>query len=85
MVNTALITGSYGGQGDFAREHTMGQDMSMITVNVGPHAHAQAIPTRHDLLRFQQGSQRQLHRRRDARPPLQAVYYATKSYIKPFL
>ena len=47
MANTALITGSYGGlpdilinnagfggQGDFARERTMEQDMSMIAVNV---------------------------------------------------
>lgn len=77
IINNA----GFGGQGDFARERTMEQDMSMIAVNV-------ETPTR--LLKLflpemiKRGSGKVLNVSSTAAimpGPLQAVYYATKAYI----
>ena len=77
IINNA----GFGGQGDFARERTMAQDMSMIAVNI-------ETPTR--LLKLflpdmiDRGSGRVLNVSSTAAimpGPLQAVYYATKAYV----
>ncbi len=71
----------FGGQGDFARERSMEQDLSMIAVNI-------AAPTR--LLKLflpemiKRGSGKVLNVSSTAATlpgPLQAVYYATKAYV----
>ncbi|WP_034285488.1 SDR family NAD(P)-dependent oxidoreductase [Schaalia suimastitidis] len=71
----------FGGQGDFARERSMEQDLSMIAVNI-------EAPTR--LLKLflpemiKRGSGRVLNVSSTAATtpgPLQAVYYATKAYV----
>ena len=71
----------FGGQGDFARERTLDQDMSMIAINI-------ESPTR--LLKLfllemiKRGSGKVLNVSSTAATtpgPLQAVYYATKAYV----
>lgn len=77
IINNA----GFGGQGDFARERTMEQDMSMIAVNI-------ETPTR--LLKLflpgmiERGAGKVLNVSSTAARlpgPLQAVYYATKAYM----
>lgn len=71
----------FGGQGDFARERTMEQDMSMIAVNI-------ETPTRilklflPDMIERGSGKVLNVSSTAAIMPgPLQAVYYATKSYL----
>lgn len=80
LINNA----GFGGRGDFARERTMEQDMSMMAVNM-------ETPTR--LLKLflpgmiARGSGRVLNVSSTAAVmpgPLQAVYYATKAYMTSF-
>ena len=80
-VDILINNAGFGGQGDFARERTMEQDMSMIAVNI-------ETPTclcklfLHDFIK--RGSGRVLNVSSTAAimpGPLQAVYYATKSYV----
>lgn len=80
-VEILINNAGFGGQGDFARERTMEQDMDMIAVNI-------ETPTR--LLKLflpdmvQRGSGRVLNVSSTAAVmpgPLQAVYYATKAYV----
>lgn len=77
IINNA----GFGGQGDFARERSIEQDMSMIAVNV-------ETPTR--ILKLflpdmiERGNGRVLNVSSTAATmpgPLQAVYYATKAYV----
>lgn len=77
LINNA----GFGGQGDFARERTMEQDMSMIAVNV-------EAPTRMlklflpDMIERGNGKVLNVSSTAAGTPgPLQAVYYATKSYV----
>lgn len=77
IINNA----GFGGQGDFARERTMEQDMSMIAVNV-------ETPTRllklflPDMIRRGSGKVLNVSSTAAIMPgPLQAVYYATKAYV----
>ena len=79
LINNA----GFGGQGDFARERTMQQDMSMIAVNV-------EAPTRMcklflpDLIE-RKGKVLNVSSTAATTPgPLQAVYYATKAYVTSF-
>lgn len=81
QVDYLLNNAGFGGQGDFTRERTMEQDMSMIAVDV-------ETPTR--LLKLflpgmvERGSGRVLNVSSTAAimpGPLQAVYYATKAYL----
>ena len=79
LINNA----GFGGQGDFARERTMQQDMSMIAVNV-------EAPTRMcklflpDLIE-RKGKVLNVSSTAATMPgPLQAVYYATKAYVTSF-
>ena len=80
LINNA----GFGGQGDFARERTMNQDMSMIAVNV-------ETPTRilklflPDMIKRGSGKVLNVSSTAAVMPgPLQAVYYATKSYMTSF-
>lgn len=80
LINNA----GFGGQGDFARERTMDQDMSMIAVNV-------ETPTRilklflKDMIARGSGRVLNVSSTAAVMPgPLQAVYYATKSYMTSF-
>lgn len=80
LINNA----GFGGQGDFARERTMEQDMSMIAVNV-------ETPTRilklflKDMIKRGSGKVLNVSSTAAVMPgPLQAVYYATKSYMTSF-
>ena len=80
-VDILINNAGFGGQGDFARERTMEQDMSMIAVNI-------ETPTRLCKLFLpdfiKRGSGRVLNVSSTAAimpEPLQAVYYATKSYV----
>lgn len=77
IINNA----GFGGQGDFARERTMEQDMSMIAVNV-------ETPTRilklflPDMIDHSSGKVLNVSSTAAMMPgPLQAVYYATKAYV----
>lgn len=77
LINNA----GFGGQGDFARERTMEQDMSMIAVNV-------ETPTRvlklflPDMIKRGSGKVLNVSSTAAVMPgPLQAVYYATKAYM----
>ncbi|OLR55577.1 short-chain dehydrogenase [Hornefia porci] len=81
LPDVIINNAGFGGQGDFARERTMEQDLSMIAVNI-------ETPTRilklflKDMI--QRGSGRVLNVSSTAATmpgPLQAVYYATKSYV----
>ena len=80
LINNA----GFGGRGDFARERTMGQDMSMIAVNV-------EAPTRlcklfiPDMIKRGSGKVMNVSSTAAIMPgPLQAVYYATKAYVTSF-
>lgn len=80
-VDYLINNAGFGGQGDFARERTMEQDMSMIAVNI-------ECPTRLCKLFLpdfiQRGSGKVLNVSSTAAGtpgPLQAVYYATKAYV----
>lgn len=77
LINNA----GFGGQGDFARERTMEQDMSMIAVNI-------ETPTRlcklflPDFIKRGSGKVLNVSSSAAVSPgPLQAVYYATKAYV----
>lgn len=77
IINNA----GFGGQGDFARERTMEQDMSMIAVNI-------ETPTRllklflPDMIERGFGKVLNVSSTAAIMPgPLQAVYYATKAYM----
>ena len=77
IINNA----GFGGQGDFARERTMDQDLSMIDVNV-------EAPTRllklflPDMIERGAGKVLNVSSTAATTPgPLQAVYYATKAYV----
>ncbi len=80
IINNA----GFGGQGDFARERTMEQDLSMIAVNV-------ETPTRilklflKDMVERGSGKVLNVSSTAAMTPgPLQAVYYATKAYLTSF-
>ena len=77
LINNA----GFGGQGDFSRERTMEQDISMIEVNI-------IAPTRlcklflPDFIKRGHGKVLNVSSTAAIMPgPLQAVYYATKSYV----
>lgn len=77
IINNA----GFGGQGDFARERTMEQDLSMIAVNI-------ETPTRllklflPDMIKRGSGKVLNVSSTASMTPgPLQAVYYATKAYV----
>jgi len=77
IINNA----GFGGQGDFARERTMEQDMSMLSVNV-------LTPTRilklflPEMIKRGSGKVLNVSSTAGTMPgPLQAVYYATKAYV----
>lgn len=77
IINNA----GFGGQGDFARERTMEQDLSMIAVNI-------EAPTRilklflPDMIARGSGKVLNVSSTAATMPgPLQAVYYATKAYV----
>lgn len=81
QVDYLINNAGFGGQGDFARERTMEQDMTMIAVNI-------ETPTRLCKLFFKdmiaRGSGKVLNVSSTAAimpGPLQAVYYATKAYV----
>lgn len=80
-VDYLINNAGFGGQGDFARERTMEQDMSMIAVNI-------ETPTRlcklflPDFINRGNGKVLNVSSTAATMPgPLQAVYYATKAYI----
>lgn len=80
-VDYLINNAGFGGQGDFARERTMEQDMAMIAVNI-------ETPTRLCKLFIpdfiERGSGKVLNVSSTAATmpgPLQAVYYATKAYL----
>ena len=80
-VDIIINNAGFGGQGDFARERNMEQDMSMIAVNI-------ETPTRilklflNDMINRGSGKVLNVSSIASMFPgPLQAVYYATKSYI----
>lgn len=81
LVDYLINNAGFGGQGDFARERTMEQDMSMIAVNI-------ETPTRlcklflPDFIKRGSGKVLNVSSTAAVMPgPLQAVYYATKSYV----
>ena len=83
-VDYLINNAGFGGQGDFARERTMEDGLSMIAVNI-------ATPTRLCKLFLpefiKRGSGKVLNVSSTAAVmpgPLQAVYYATKSYLTSF-
>lgn len=80
-VDYLINNAGFGGQGDFARERTMEQDMSMIAVNI-------ETPTRlcklflKDFIDRGNGKVLNVSSTAATMPgPLQAVYYATKAYV----
>ena len=80
-VDYLINNAGFGGQGDFARERTMEQDMSMIAVNI-------ETPTRlcklflPDFINRGSGKVLNVSSTAATMPgPLQAVYYATKAYV----
>ena len=80
-VDYLINNAGFGGQGDFARERTMEQDMSMIHVNV-------ECPTilcklfLPDFIKRGSGKVLNVSSTAAGTPgPLQAVYYATKAYV----
>lgn len=80
-VDYLINNAGFGGQGDFARERTMEQDMSMIAVNI-------ETPTRlcklflPDFIERKSGRVLNVSSTAATTPgPLQAVYYATKAYV----
>ena len=83
-VDYLINNAGFGGQGDFARERTMEQDMSMIAVNI-------ETPTRlcklflPDFIKRGSGKVLNVSSTAAILPgPLQAVYYATKAYLTSF-
>ena len=83
-VDYLINNAGFGGQGDFARERTMEQDMSMIAVNI-------ETPTRMcklflpDFINRGNGKVLNVSSTAATMPgPLQAVYYATKAYMTSF-
>ena len=81
QVDYLINNAGFGGQGDFARERTMEQDMSMIAVNI-------ETPTRlcklflPDFINRGSGKVLNVSSTAATMPgPLQAVYYATKAYV----
>ena len=80
-VDIIINNAGFGGQGDFARERTMEQDMSMIAVNLETPTRILKLFLKDMIIR---GSGKVLNVSSTASMlpgPLQAVYYATKSYI----
>ena len=81
QVDYLINNAGFGGQGDFARERTMEQDMSMIAVNI----ECPTILCKLFLPDFiERGSGKVLNVSSTAATmpgPLQAVYYATKAYV----
>jgi len=80
-IDILINNAGFGGQGDFARERTMEQDMSMIAVNI-------ETPTRlcklfiPDMIKSGSGKVLNVSSTAATMPgPLQAVYYATKAYV----
>lgn len=80
-VDILINNAGFGGQGDFARERSMEQDMNMIAVNI-------ETPTRlcklflNDMVGQKGGKVLNVSSTAAAMPgPLQAVYYATKAYV----
>ena len=80
-VDYLINNAGFGGQGDFARERTMEQDMSMIAVNI-------ETPTRlcklflPDFINRGNGKVLNVSSTAATMPgPIQAVYYATKAYV----
>ena len=75
QVDYLINNAGFGGQGDFARERTMEQDLSMIAVNI-------ETPTRlcklflPDFINRKSGKILNV-----SSTALQAVYYATKAYV----
>ena len=81
QVDYLINNAGFGGQGDFARERTMEQDMSMIAVNI-------ETPTRlcklflPDFIKRGNGRVLNVSSTAATMPgPLQVVYYATKAYV----
>lgn len=81
IVDIIVNNAGFGGQGDFARERSMEQDMNMIAVNI-------EAPTRicklflKDMIDRKQGKILNVSSTAATMPgPLQAVYYATKAYL----
>jgi len=81
MPDIIINNAGFGGQGDFARERTMEQDLSMIAVNI-------EAPTRilklflPDMIAGGRGRVLNVSSTAAVMPgPLQAVYYATKAYV----
>lgn len=81
LPDVIINNAGFGGQGDFARERTMDQDLSMIAVNV-------ETPTRilklflKDMIKRGSGKVLNVSSTAGSMPgPLQAVYYATKAYV----
>lgn len=81
IVDILINNAGFGGQGDFARERSMEQDMSMISVNI-------ETPTRicklflKDMIDRKTGKILNVSSTAATMPgPLQAVYYATKAYL----
>ena len=83
-VDYLINNAGFGGHGDFARERTMEQDMSMIAVNV----ECPTILCKLFLPDFiKRGSGKVLNVSSTAATmpgPLQAVYFATKAYVTSF-
>ncbi|MGN0194782.1 MAG: SDR family NAD(P)-dependent oxidoreductase [Pseudoramibacter sp.] len=80
-VDVLINNTGFGGQGDFTRERTMDQDLSMIAVNI-------ETPTRlmklflPDMVKRGSGKVLNVSSTAATMPgPLQAVYYATKAYV----
>ncbi len=80
-VDYLINNAGFGGQGDFARERSMEQDLSMIAVNI-------ETPTRlcklflPDFIKRGSGKVLNVSSTAAVMPgPLQAVYYATKAYV----
>ena len=81
QIDMIINNAGFGGQGDFARERSMEQDLSMIAVNI-------ETPTRllklflPDMIKRGQGKVLNVSSTAAVMPgPLQAVYYATKAYV----
>lgn len=81
QVDILINNAGFGGQGDFARERSMKQDLSMIAVNV-------EAPTRlcklflPEMIERGKGKVLNVSSTAATMPgPLQAVYYATKAYV----
>ena len=80
-VDYLINNAGFGGHGDFARERTMEQDMSMIAVNI-------ETPTRlcklflPDFIKRGSGKVLNVSSTAATMPgPLQAVYFASKAYV----